>query len=171
MTILIVLASNIFTGLLGLIIGYVLGRLKKIADLEWQLKEITEDNDYWQKENAGLKKENTILKGRTEGFEEQILGLLYKYESVYKRFPDLKGAMNEGARVLEENKELKEKLNILENCNKLDDVIAEADKDQLTEAKEIIEELLDTQSCLDPYKDIFKDRVLKAEQFLKDLEK
>lgn len=36
-----------------------------------------------------------------------------------------------------------------------------------SEAKEIIEELLDTQSCLDPYKDIFKDRVLKAEQFLK----
>lgn len=32
MTILIVLASNIFTGLLGFIIGYVLGMLKKIED-------------------------------------------------------------------------------------------------------------------------------------------
>lgn len=38
--------------------------------------------------------------------------------------------------------------------------------DQLTKAKEIIKELLDTQNRLDPYRDIFKDRILKAEQFL-----
>jgi len=38
------------------------------------------------------------------------------------------------------------------------------------EAKEIIKELLDTQSRLDPYRDIFKDRILKAEQFLKETE-
>lgn len=43
-------------------------------------------------------KENELLKCRTEGFEKQILGLLYKYESVYKRFPDLKDAMNKAER-------------------------------------------------------------------------
>lgn len=40
--------------------------------------------------------------------------------------------------------------------------------DQLTKAREIIKELLDTQSRLDPYRNIFKDRILKAEQFLKE---
>ena len=34
MTILIVFASSIFTGLLGLIIGYTLGRLEKIEEIE-----------------------------------------------------------------------------------------------------------------------------------------
>ena len=42
---------------------------------------------------------------------------------------------------------------------------------KLIKAKEIIKELLDTQSRLDPYRDIFKDRILKAEQFLKEIEK
>jgi len=42
--------------------------------------------------------------------------------------------------------------------------------DNLTKAKEIIKGLLDTQRRLDPYRDIFKDRILKAEQFLKDSE-
>lgn len=42
------------------------------------------------------------------------------------------------------------------------------DKDMLVKAKEIIKELLDTQYQLDPYLDIFKDRILKAEQFLKE---
>ena len=41
---------------------------------------------------------------------------------------------------------------------------------QLIEAKEIIKELLDTQSQLDPYRDIFKARILKAEQFLQEVE-
>lgn len=40
----------------------------------------------------------------------------------------------------------------------------------LLKAKEIIKELLDTQNRLDPYRDIFKDRILKAEQFLKECE-
>lgn len=42
---------------------------------------------------------------------------------------------------------------------------------QLIEAKEIIKELLDTQSQLDPYRNIFKDRILKAEKFLSEVEK
>ncbi len=42
---------------------------------------------------------------------------------------------------------------------------------QLTKAIEIIKELLDTQYQLDPYRDIFKTRVLKAEQFLQEVER
>jgi FtsZ-binding cell division protein ZapB len=55
-----------------------------------------------------LEKENTLLKGRNEGFEKQIMGLLIKYEEFYKRFPDLKSAMDKAAEVLKENAELKE---------------------------------------------------------------
>ena len=57
---------------------------------------------YWE-----LEKENTLLKGRNEGFEKQIMGLLIKYEGVYKRFPDLKSAMDKAEEVLKENVELK----------------------------------------------------------------
>ncbi len=41
----------------------------------------------------------------------------------------------------------------------------------LIEATEIIKELLDTQSCLDPYRDIYKDRIIKAEKFLQEMDK
>jgi hypothetical protein len=57
-----------------------------------------------------LQQENEVLKGRTEGFEKQILGLLYKYESVYKRFPDLKSAMDKAESILKENAELRKEL-------------------------------------------------------------
>lgn len=54
-----------------------------------------------------LENENALLKGRNEGFEQQIMGLLIKYEEVYKRFPDLKSAMNKAQIILKENAELK----------------------------------------------------------------
>lgn len=77
----------------------------------------------FEKKIEELEQENAVLKGRTEGFEKQILGLLYKYESVYKRFPDLKDAMNEAERVLKENTELEqqiEKMKCCANCSKYD---------------------------------------------------
>lgn len=58
-----------------------------------------------------LEEENALLKGRNEGFELQIMGLLIKYEEVYKRFPDLKSAMDKAKEVLKENAELKEFIN------------------------------------------------------------
>ena len=64
-----------------------------------------------------LEQENTLLKGRNEGFEKQIMGLLIKYEEFYKRFPDLKSAMDKAAEVLKENAKLKERLKP-ENCLK-----------------------------------------------------
>lgn len=48
--------------------------------------------------------------------------------------------------------------------------IAELEQEN-AKAKEIIKELLDTQRQLDPYRNIFKDRILKAEQFLSEVEK
>lgn len=76
------------------------------------------------------------------------------------------------AELEEENARLKEKLKP-ENCLKL---LAKGGyikftSDQLTKAKEIIKELLDTQSQLDPYRNVFKERILKAEQFLREVEK
>lgn len=55
-----------------------------------------------------LEQENALLKGRNEVFEQQIMGLLIKYEEVYKRFPDLKSAMDKAQTILKENVELKE---------------------------------------------------------------
>ena len=66
-----------------------------------------------------------------------------------------------------ENAELK-----VENafCEKACEGAEQMYKD-LKKAKEIIQKLLDTQYQLDPYRDIFKDRIVEAEQFLKDSEK
>lgn len=38
--------------------------------------------------------------------------------------------------------------------------------EQLTEAKEIIKDLLDTQYLLDPYLEVFKARIKRAEDFI-----
>jgi len=65
-----------------------------------------------------------------------------------------------------ENAELKEELK--DANEKVVHLACRSRSKQLEQAKEIIKELLDTQSQLDPYRDIFKDRILKAEQFLKD---
>ena len=71
-----------------------------------------------------------------------------------------------------ENAELKEKVNILDNCDRLGDVITEAYKDQLTKAKEIIKNLL---SAYTTYADSFDDRdneiVEEAGQFISEVEK
>ena len=70
------------------------------------------------------------------------------------------------AELEKENAELKEKVNILDNCDRLGDVITEAYKDQLTKAKEIIKGLLELGSIGDgDY-----TYVAQAEQFLKDSE-
>lgn len=41
---------------------------------------------------------------------------------------------------------------------------------KIAEAKKIIKDLLDTQYRLDPYRDIFKDRIAAAEQFISEVE-
>jgi predicted nuclease with TOPRIM domain len=48
------------------------------------------------------------------------------------------------AELKKENAVLKEKVNILDNCDRLGDMITEAYKGQLTKAKEIIKAFLDS---------------------------
>lgn len=71
-----------------------------------------------------------------------------------------------------ENTELREKLKP-ENCLKLlaKKGYVKFTSDQLDKAKKIIKDLLDTQYRLDPYRDIFKDRIAAAEQFISEVEK
>lgn len=67
-----------------------------------------------------------------------------------------------------ENAELKEKINILDNCDRLGDVITEAYKDQLTKAKELLERFLGLGNLWDlDCKDYFPLRK-EAEQFLSE---
>ena len=47
---------------------------------------------------------------------------------------------------------------------------AEPRERKIAEAKKIIKDLLDTQYRLDPYRDIFKDRIAAAEQFISEVE-
>ena len=71
--------------------------------------------------------------------------------------------------LLKENAGLKSRLNAINLLTPELEKASKLRKRQLATAKEIIKELLDTQSQLDPYRDIFKDRILKAEQFLEEV--
>ena len=118
-----------------------------------------------------LEQKNAILKGRTEAFEKQILGLLYKYESVYKHFPDLKDAMNEAERVLKENAELKEKLehrNCLDCSNHHSNIKLIKAKEIIRDQKELLDRVL---SGAETLSDFAQNTLRKAEQFLKEIEK
>lgn len=69
----------------------------------------------------------------------------------------------------EENAELREKVNILDNCDRLGDVITEAYKDQLTKAIGIIKRWYETNrsACIEPSQELIE----VTEQFLKEIEK
>ena len=125
---------------------------------------------------AELEKENALLKGRNEGFEQQIMGLLIKYEEVYKRFPDLKSAMDKAKVILKENAELKETLKTYNGCGDWDNDFhtcrvylqheeLQAYIHQLTKAKELLKQFLEAKNGEDTYKAEWE-----AEQFLKDSE-
>ena len=122
---------------------------------------ISSRNNLLEDENRRLKNENALLKGRNEGFEQQIMGLLIKYEEVYKRFPDLKSAMDKAKVILKENAELKSKKGC-ETCNKFSDI-------QLSKAKELIKNLLliadNRVSQME-----FQLDIAEAKQFLKECE-
>lgn len=109
-------------------------------------------------------KENALLKSRNEGFEQQIMGLLIKYEEVYKRFPDLKSAMDKAKAILKENAELKELIKSEHEieARKNNNLIS-----RLTTAKEIIKDLL---GCLYAVKYDRVSDLEQAEQFIEDSE-
>ena len=108
-------------------------------------------------------------KKRTEGFKCQdnceksyVMGALDFAEPRELKIAELE----------RENTELREKLKP-ENCLKLlaKEGYVKFTSDQLDKAKKIIKDLLDTQYRLDPYRDIFKDRIAEAEQFISEVEK
>lgn len=67
--------------------------------------------------------------------------------------------------LVKENAELEEKINILENCDRLGDMITEAYKEQLTKAKELLKE---AQGYIENEDDELYDKI---EQLLKEIEK
>ena len=70
-----------------------------------------------------------------------------------------------------ENAELKEKVNILDNCDRLGDMITEAYKDQLTKAKELLNEFLDFESSCMERGIYISDKIrTEAKQFLNEVE-
>lgn len=69
-----------------------------------------------------------------------------------------------------ENAELKEQVNILDNCDRLGDVITEAYKEQLTKAKKIIKALLRLWNDV-MTEETVKALIAEAEQFLSEVEK
>lgn len=86
------------------------------------------------------------------------------------RLKDFLAGYKAGKAELEkENTDLKEKVNILDNCDRLGDVITEEYKDQLTKAKELLKRYV-------PYRQItdskaYKDLADETEQFLEEIEK
>lgn len=121
---------------------------KPVQD-DWEdsdiIQAIIDTSEPREKRIVELENENALFKGRNEGFEKQIMGLLIKYEEFYKRFPDLKSAMDKAEEVLKENAELKEKNNNLVASSKtiisLSDEIETRTMKQLTKAEEIIRTL------------------------------
>lgn len=116
-----------------------------------------------------LENENALFKGRNEGFEKQIMGLLIKYEEFYKRFPDLKSAMDKAEEVLKENAELKERLIKVENAYKrkseaewrLNDLYQKLRTDYANADK-------CSREYFTRYRDM-EDRCIKAENIIRDL--
>lgn len=101
---------------------------------------------------AELKNRNAELKGMYVHSAREA--------GTYKQFLESKEKENAG---------LKARLNAINSLTPELEKASKLKERQLAAAKEIIKELLDTQSRLDPYRDIFKDRILKAEQFLEEV--
>lgn len=145
-------------------------REKRIADLERKLEQTEKDLIDYQfnyPKIKDLEKENALLKGRNKGFEQQVMGLLIKYEEVYKRFPDLKSAMDKAQTILKENAELKEiNTHTLSQLN-LDNGELIIENEQLRKENAELKEKVDkaTELIGDMYD---KDVLERAEQFLKE---
>lgn len=161
---------------------------KENAELKSELTKKTDTNHSLVEQMADLEHENALLKGRNEGFEQQIMGLLIKYEEIYKRFPDLKSAMDKAQTVLKENAELKERVKILtiHHTNAVLSglemkVLKESHRDRanktqelLTKAKELLEEfcsyyMYDCDATReDKTYEAFEELKEQAENFLKE---
>lgn len=71
-----------------------------------------------------------------------------------------------------ENAELREEVNILDNCNRLGDVITEAYKEQLTKATKFLNEFMRISKASDEdFEHDYSELIGETEQFLKEIEK
>ncbi|MBO7712225.1 MAG: hypothetical protein J6S85_01580 [Methanobrevibacter sp.] len=61
------------------LLGIIQGKDKVIKDLEWQLQEMVEDNDYYQEENEKFEKENEVLKSRNAQLKSRNAELKEKW--------------------------------------------------------------------------------------------
>lgn len=80
----------------------------------------------------------------------------------------LKRLLEKNLKLYRENAELREKVNILDNCDRLGDVITEAYKEQLTKAKDLLTRFVMASVYFNGKE---ADLVKEAEQFLKEIEK
>lgn len=118
--------------------------------------------------------------GRWISPEDKIAELEKENERLTVDYETLKLHDEEEIGILKsENAELKEKVNILDNCDRLGDVITEAYKEQLTKAKELILRLYNAgrdvlmcraeEKAYDNLSNAINDKSI--EQFLSEVEK
>lgn len=77
------------------LLGIIQGKDKAIKDLEWQLKEVLEDNDNYQKENAELK---ALIKSEHEieaRKNNRLISKLTKAKEIIKKFTEFVNNENE----------------------------------------------------------------------------
>ncbi len=141
------------------LLGIIQGKDKAIKDLEWQLKEVLEDNDNYQKENAELKEIN-------EGYNRNRDKLIAMGFPTFKSCKEYSGKLTN---LQKENTTLKKQLEALSGdipWSELKDV-SEVTK-ELTEAKDLLSRWIDDR----PYTvSEQKDLIADTEQFLKEVEK
>ena len=102
-----------------------------------------------EKTELQLRKENEQLKATAEFQQSSNMKRHFEIQELEK-----------------ENAELKEKINILENCDRLGDTITEAYKEQLAQAKELLQNLI--RVTWGEGWNYSLDWKVKAEQFLEE---
>ena len=123
------------------------------------------ENAETQQEYFGKAKLETDYKDLSMRLYKRIADLEKENAELHKSITDFQ---NREATLESQIAELKEKVNILDNCDRLGDMITEAYKDQLTKAKELLKQLVDIEYAINIPKEKIISLRVKAEQFLKD---
>ena len=111
------------------------------------------------KEYQKVKEENKILKDREEGFKKQIIGLCEKYHQVYERFPELKDAFLQGDRIILENEQLKQQIQLYKEmlnrnpCVRIPDWHCSDCLEENTKLKQQNEKMKNCHNCRHGYHD------------------
>ena len=138
------------------LLGIIQGKDKVIKDLEWQLKEVLEDNDNYQKENAELKEIN-------EGYNRNRDKLIAMGFPTFKSCKEYSGKLTN---LQKENATLKKQFEALSGDIPWKDIKDKSEViGQLTEAKDLLSRWIDDR----PYTvSEQKDLIADTDQFLKE---